>query len=207
MDSVDAESFYAKNRPPSERIRRHDQYERYIADEVVPFVRSRARTGGRIGTLGASFGAYHAVNFGLRHPELCDKVVGLSGKYDIYSFLDGYWDDLCYFHCPTANVPNMDSEWVWKLNSMDICIVTGRDRQHPRGLQDDDRHPLREGHPPPRRHLVGAVRPRLAVVEGADPQLRAVAQAKEKKRPPETEPAALGAWQNHALLLGPEARP
>jgi esterase/lipase superfamily enzyme len=125
VDSVDSESFYAKNRHPSERIHRHDQYEQYVANEVVPFVRSRARTDGRVGTLGASFGAYHAVNFGLRHPELCDKVVGFSGKYDIYSFLDGYWDDLCYFHCPTANVPNMDSEWVWKLSSMDICIVTG----------------------------------------------------------------------------------
>ena len=80
---------------------------------------------GRVGTLGASFGAYHAVNFGFRHPDLVDKVVGFSGKYDIHSFLDGYWDELCYFHCPTANVPNMDGEWVGKLSSMDIAIVTG----------------------------------------------------------------------------------
>ena len=60
-----------------------------------------------------------------RHPDLCDKCVGFSGKYDIHSFLDGYWDELCYFHCPTANVPNMDSDWMGKLASMDTCIVTG----------------------------------------------------------------------------------
>jgi esterase/lipase superfamily enzyme len=125
VDSVDNESFYAKSLPPAQRIRRHDQYDQYLAGEVVPFVRSKARTGSRIATLGASFGAYHAVNFALRHPDLCDKAVGLSGKYDIHSFLDGYWDELCYFHCPTANVPNMDAEWAWKLSSMDICIVTG----------------------------------------------------------------------------------
>src|SRR6478672_8790537 len=125
VDSVDNESFYAKSLPPARRIRRHDQYDQYLAGEVVPFVRSKARTGSRIATLGASFGAYHAVNFALRHPDLCDKAVGLSGKYDIHSFLDGYWDELCYFHCPTANVPNMDAEWAWKLSSMDICIVTG----------------------------------------------------------------------------------
>jgi len=125
VDSVDSESFYAKGRHPAERIRRHDQYDHYLANEVVPFARSKARTSSRVATLGASFGAYHAVNFGFRHPDLCDKVVGFSGKYDIHSFLDGYWDELCYFHCPTANVPNMDDEWVWKLNSMDICIVTG----------------------------------------------------------------------------------
>ena len=80
---------------------------------------------GRLATLGCSFGAYHAANFGFRHPELIDKVVGFSGKYDIHSFLDGYWDELCYFHCPTANVPNMDRDWVARLSSMDIAIVTG----------------------------------------------------------------------------------
>jgi esterase/lipase superfamily enzyme len=125
VDSVDEESFYAKTRHPSERIRRHDQYDHYVYSEVVPLLRDKGRWGGRIATLGASFGAYHAVNFGLRHPDVCEKVVGFSGKYDIHSFLDGYWDELCYFHCPTAYVPNMDGEWVGKLSQMDIVIVTG----------------------------------------------------------------------------------
>jgi len=125
VDSVDAESFYAKSRAPAERIRRHDQYDRYLTAEVVPFLRSKARHEGRIGTLGASFGAYHAVNYGFRHPDLVDKVVGFSGKYDIHSFLDGYWDELCYFHCPTAYVPNMNGDWIGKLSAMDICVVTG----------------------------------------------------------------------------------
>ncbi len=125
VDSVDAESFYAEHRHPSERIARHDQYDRYVAQEVVPFVRHKGNTTAKIGTLGASFGAYHAVNFGLRHPDLCDKAVGFSGKYDIHSFLDGYWDETCYYHCPTAYVPNMDGEWVGKLSGMDIAIVTG----------------------------------------------------------------------------------
>jgi esterase/lipase superfamily enzyme len=125
VDSVDAESFYAEDRPPAERIARHDQYDRYIAQEVVPFAQHKAGGGSKLGTLGASFGAYHAVNFGLRHPDICDQAVGFSGKYDIHSFLDGYWDDTCYFHCPTAYVANMDGEWIGKLSRMDIAIVTG----------------------------------------------------------------------------------
>jgi esterase/lipase superfamily enzyme len=125
VDSVDDESFYAQHKSPAERIRRHDQYDRYVFEEVVPFVRDRGRTGAKIATLGASFGAYHAVNFGLRHPDVCDKVVGFSGKYDIHSFLDGYWDETCYFHCPTAYLPNMSGEWIGKLSQMDLCVVTG----------------------------------------------------------------------------------
>ncbi len=125
VDSVDAESFYAKQRHPAERVARHDQYDRYVSTEVVPWARRMGKTQAKIATLGASFGAYHAVNFGLRHPDVCDKVVGFSGKYDIHSFLDGYWDDTAYFHCPTAYVPNMNGDWVGKLSQTDIAIVTG----------------------------------------------------------------------------------
>src|SRR5574340_908526 len=37
VDSVDAESWYAKSRPPAERARRHVQYDRYLLSEVLPF--------------------------------------------------------------------------------------------------------------------------------------------------------------------------
>ena len=125
VDSVDDESFYAAQKHPSERIARHDQYDHYLAEEVVPWIREKGDAARKIGTLGASFGAYHAVNFALRHSDAVDKAVGFSGKYDIHSFLDGFWNETAYFHCPTANVPNMDGEWVAKLSRMDIAIVTG----------------------------------------------------------------------------------
>ena len=70
--------------------------------------------------------AGHAVNFAFRHPDVVDKTVGFSGRYDIHSFLDGYWNDTAYFHCPTAYVPNMNGEWVGRLSQMDIAIVTGQ---------------------------------------------------------------------------------
>ncbi len=124
VDSVDSESFYATDRHPAERIARHDQYDAYLAREVFPWIRARTGTD-RVGTLGASFGAYHAVNFALRHPDAVDGAVGLSGKYDIHSFLDGFWNETAYFHCPTANVPNMDADWVGKLAMEKLSIVTG----------------------------------------------------------------------------------
>lgn len=126
VDSVDEESLYAP-RPPADRLVRQDQFDHYIMDEVVPWARKVGQTAAKVATFGASFGAYHALNFGLRHPDVVDKVVGFSGKYDIHGFLDGYWDDLAYFHCPTANVPNMGPDWVAKLCQMDLAIVTGED--------------------------------------------------------------------------------
>jgi esterase/lipase superfamily enzyme len=125
VDSVDAESFGARDRPPVERVARHDEYDRYLKDEVVPWIRRRTGTSGKLATMGASFGAYHAVNFGFRHPELVGKVVGLSGAYDIRDHLDGYWDDTAYYHCPAAYVGNMDAGWCDRLAVVDISIVSG----------------------------------------------------------------------------------
>ena len=42
-----------------------------------------------------------------------------------YSNLSDYWDESCYFHCPTAYIPNMDGEWVGKLSRVDWIIATG----------------------------------------------------------------------------------
>jgi esterase/lipase superfamily enzyme len=125
VDSIDEESLYADGRHPAERLARHDQYDAYVYREVVPWIRQKTGAPSNVATLGTSFGAYHAVNFAFRHPDVVDKTVGFSGRYDIHSFLDGYWDDTAYFHCPTAYVPNMSGEWVAQLSRMDIAIVTG----------------------------------------------------------------------------------
>ena len=139
---------------PAERIRRHDQYDRYLHDEVVPFVRGKARTGRPKSRRSAPPSAPTTRSTsGSAIPDSCDKVVGFSGKYDIHSFLDGYWDELCYFHCPTAYVPNMDRRVGRQALAMDICIVTGETDNILAGSTDMIRDPRREGHPPPRRHL------------------------------------------------------
>jgi len=41
VDSVDAESWYNRDVPPRWRIARHVQYESYIMEEVLPFIRLR----------------------------------------------------------------------------------------------------------------------------------------------------------------------
>ena len=41
VDSIDEETWYAKTTPPAERVRRHEQYERYLLEEVLPFSHDR----------------------------------------------------------------------------------------------------------------------------------------------------------------------
>ena len=91
---------------------------------MIPYAFNRAQRGD-LAVYGASFGAYHAANVAARHPDVVSRVVCFSGLFDVHRFLDGYWDETCYFHCPTAYIPNMNDEWVGKLSRVEWVIATG----------------------------------------------------------------------------------
>ncbi len=127
LDSIDAESWYCGWAHPSGRIQRHMAYERYILDEVVGGVR-QINDNPFWMTTGCSFGAYHAVNFALRHPWLVRRTIGLSGIYDIRSFVDGYYDENFYFNNPVDYTAHMhDWNQIRQLQSLDIILATGAD--------------------------------------------------------------------------------
>lgn len=124
VDTVNAESFLNRDAHPADRVRRHDAYDRYLADEAIPFIRRRAERDDVI-AYGASFGGFHAMNFGLRHPDRVARVVAFSGIFDAHRWLDGYWDDLCYYHCPTAYVPNLPPDWIERIRPIGLVVATG----------------------------------------------------------------------------------
>jgi esterase/lipase superfamily enzyme len=104
VDSVDGESWYNKAVHPGARIWRHVQYERYLLHEFLPFLKWK-NWAPRIVVTGCSFGGYHALNFSMKHPDLVSACVTMSGAFDIKNFLDGYYDDNCYFNNPPDYLP------------------------------------------------------------------------------------------------------
>jgi esterase/lipase superfamily enzyme len=124
VDTVNNESWYNRRVHPAVRVARHAQYDSYLRHELVPYIHNRAQRGDLV-VYGASFGAYHASNFATRYPDVVSRAICFSGVYDIHSFLDGYWNDQAYFHCPTASIPNMDGDWAGKLARVEWVIATG----------------------------------------------------------------------------------
>ncbi len=121
-DGLDAESWHNRAVPPRQRILRHLEYERYILDEYIPFI--RRRNSGPLLVTGTGFGAFHAANLSLRHPSLVKKLVLLSGRYDIKGLLDGYVDDDVYFNCPLDFLPNLAAgEYLDPMRRMEIFLV------------------------------------------------------------------------------------
>lgn len=130
LDSVDDESFYCRWAHPSGRIQRHVQYEEYILNEVLPLTR-QLNDNPFLMALGCSFGAYHAVNIGLRHPHLFGRVLGMSGKYDMTSFFGGYYDETIYYHTPLHFVPKLsDPNVIRHLQHLNIILAIGKTDPH-----------------------------------------------------------------------------
>lgn len=125
VDSVDGESWYNKSIHPYHRVQRHMQYELYIMEEVLPLIRQKNKDR-RLVTTGCSFGGYHAMNFALRHPDVVSDVVTMGGAFDIAQFLDGFYDNTCYFNCPPHFIKNMSDPWYLdRYRAMRILMVTG----------------------------------------------------------------------------------
>ena len=124
VDTVNSESWYNTSIHPAVRVARHVQYDAYLRHEMVPYIFNRAQRGDLV-VYGASFGAYHTANFAARYPDVVSRAICFSGVYDIYSFLDGYWDDNCYFNNPTSYIPNLDGEWTNRLARTEWVIATG----------------------------------------------------------------------------------
>lgn len=104
LDSVDSESWYAKDKHPAQRVIRHLQYEAYITQEILP------RLSGPPVACGASFGALHAVLLAARHPSRIGGFIALSGAYDTSQWLDGYHDDNVYYTNLVEFLPGLNDE-------------------------------------------------------------------------------------------------
>jgi esterase/lipase superfamily enzyme len=127
VDSVDAESWYAGSAHPRARLHRHDQYERYILHEVLPFVRSQNSNPFTM-LHGCSFGACHAMLIGLRHPTFFRRVLGFAGYYDMRRFLDGYHDEEVYYHNPVEFIAGLqEGQALQDLRHLEIIMAIGRD--------------------------------------------------------------------------------
>jgi esterase/lipase superfamily enzyme len=127
VNSVNNDSWYNKQAHPGQRSYLQAMYDAYIAFEVAPFVHDHCRTPGiAITTSGSSFGAYHAANTVLKHPDLYRRCLAMSGVYDLRRFMNGYYDENFYFNNPVDYMAGLnDGYYLHHLQQCDIRLITG----------------------------------------------------------------------------------
>ena len=125
--TADDVSWYDDAAHPHQRAEWHERYDAYLRDEVLPFMH-RQNPDPFLITAGASFGAYHAVAFGCRHPHLVGRVLAMSGLIDIKRLTSGYSDDAVYACNPADFMRHEhDPSRLDAFRRMDMILAVGRD--------------------------------------------------------------------------------
>ena len=112
INSINMESWMNNQMHPRDKSVRHQHFNNYVFDEVIPFIKSNTSNETRIVCCGASFGALHSMNLFLKRPDLINGVIALSGVYDLTEYTKGYFDDDVYFNSPQHYIPNLTDHGV-----------------------------------------------------------------------------------------------
>lgn len=111
IDSMNKESWMNNQMLPEHKAIRHNQFNNYVFNEVVPFIRSSTSDETMIYTCGASFGALHAMNLFLKRPDIINGAISMSGVYDLTEYTKGFWDDQVFYNSPVHYMPSLNDNW------------------------------------------------------------------------------------------------
>ncbi len=127
INSINSESWLNTHAHPLHKTYKHKQFNYYVFDEVIPFIRHLTSNETPIYTCGASLGALHAANLFFKRPDLISGFIGMSGDYDLSTYTGGYHDEDVYFNSPVQYLPNLhDDHWLPLIRrSHHLHIVTG----------------------------------------------------------------------------------
>lgn len=127
INSINAESWLNPNMHPRHKALRHVQFNEYVYEEVIPFIKKHTSDTTPIYTCGASMGALHSANLFFKRPDLIQGVIAMSGDYNLSTYTKGYHDQDVYFNSPMEYLPNLDDEHILSQlrSSGHIHIVTG----------------------------------------------------------------------------------
>lgn len=128
VDSYDSESWSNTSIPLEERARRHQGYEWWILEHVVPFVRADCGGAGEVIACGVSLGAFHAANFALKRADVFPLAICLSGNYDPSAW-DGWGErgEAAYFNNPMDYVAHLAGDHLeWLRAQVSLLLVCGQ---------------------------------------------------------------------------------
>jgi esterase/lipase superfamily enzyme len=107
INSINSESWLNNQVDPRHKTYMHRQFNQYVFEEVIPFIKNDTSADTPIITCGASFGALHSLNVFLKRPDIINGVIAMSGVYDLSEYTKGYFDDDVYYNSPQHYMPNL----------------------------------------------------------------------------------------------------
>jgi esterase/lipase superfamily enzyme len=127
INSINNESWMNKNIAGEHKAIRQNQFNEYVYNEVIPFIKNNTSAETPIITCGASFGALHSMNLFLKKPNTINGVIAMSGVYNLMEYTDGFYDEQVYFNSPAHYIPNLSNHIILQQirQSNHIHILSG----------------------------------------------------------------------------------
>ncbi len=107
INSINNESWMNNEMLGEHKAIRQNQFNQYVFNEVIPFIKNSTSNETPIITCGASFGALHSINLFLKRPDLINGVIAMSGVYNLMEYTKGFYDEQVYFNSPAHYMPNL----------------------------------------------------------------------------------------------------
>ncbi len=124
-ESIDSLTWNNFSISPEDRAKSYTGYENVVLFDIIDF--AKHETGKEKAALaGFDFGAYHALNISLKHPDKVDHLICIDGYFDIKKFIENYYDDNCYFNNPPDYLPGLNDDWYLdRIRSINIFLAAG----------------------------------------------------------------------------------
>ena len=126
INSINKESWLNNDMEGAHKGIRHNQFNEYVFNELIPFVKNHTSWDVPMIISGASFGALHSMNLFLKRPDLITGAIAMSGVYDLTEYTNGYYDEQVYYNSPIHYIPNLTDDWyLSRIRAGKIIIATG----------------------------------------------------------------------------------
>lgn len=105
------------------------RYDDYVRNELVPHILHDCGGYNRLAVVGASLGAYNAVNTACKHPDVFDLCIAMSGTYDFDRWMGSHRDDNYYFNMPMYFLAGLgEGPLVQAMRNTRFILATGQGR-------------------------------------------------------------------------------
>lgn len=130
-----------KDEHPQQRIKHHLPYERWVMEELVPFIRRDCQKDDiPIAVTGTSLGALYAANFALKYPRVFRYALCMSGRYDASWMTDGFINNDIYFNSPVHYLPGVEGDYLEQIRrNAHLAVVCGQGQWEDGNIEDAQR--------------------------------------------------------------------
>lgn len=126
---VNREGWMSLDHTPTQKSAIHARFDAMLVNEMLPRIAEDCDGHRTLGCVGASLGAYNAVNAAAKHPDWFDLAIGMSGYYDPEPFMNGERNLDHYYNNPMCFLPNLgECEQLTLLRRARFVIAYGRGR-------------------------------------------------------------------------------